>query len=232
MTRFGVLAGLAGAYALGGCALVSHVRDQIQGVSEPLPVDTPAPDGSARPVREHRMIMSKSGPEVKVVTGDRYDGALYGFRSVRYLVINRSAYFGGMAYGSLPGDVGEDLSPLFGYAGVLAGYEGTLMPWPESAKTLPWWMGFDDRNPTLLGYDLNLHLGLTRDLGATIPSGLARNISLEPSVSLSLPMPFFKGVRLALSGGYLYLPLAPEYAGWTFGAHIDTKSFQVQFPVE
>jgi hypothetical protein len=136
---------------------------------------------------------------------------------------------GGTAYGSLPlpGSFGYDLAPLFGYAGVLVGYENRL-PLLASDTPLPDWMGFSGRSTPWLGIDTNLHLGLTQDLANYGPNPLGQNFSLEPSLSLSVPTPFFRGGRLAVSGGYLFLPFEPGYSGWTIGLRFEGKMIETR----
>lgn len=217
--------------ALGGCVFLAQAQNQIQGEPDPTSSAPPSGDGRGHQ-RERRLILIKSGPEVKIIDNARFTGALYGVRSVRYVTFFKPLYFGGMAYGSLPGPIGEDLSPLFGYAGGLVGFEGKIVGGGNEDEVWPWWTGFAGRHPSWLGYDLALHVGLTRDLTNAGPNPLGRNLSLEPSASLSIPTPFFRGSRLAVSGGYLYLPFASDYSGLTIGLRIENKALETKVTID
>ncbi|MEB3198546.1 MAG: hypothetical protein VKP62_15215 [Candidatus Sericytochromatia bacterium] len=213
-----------------GCALLDLVRDQALGeadVTPGLPQATPGP-GQTR-----RVLRTKFGPEIKLIDNARYTGALYGFRSVRHLTFWRPVYVGGMAYGSLPlpNGAGVQLAPLFGYAGLLVGYEWRV-PGLAARGDEPAWLGFSQRNPPWLGLDANLHLGLTQDLASVGPNPLGQNLSLEPSLSLSLPLPFLRGLRLAASGGYLYLPFAADYSGWTISLRVEGKTIETRMLID
>lgn len=145
--------------------------------------------------------MNRGGYEVKFITNDRYEGVLYGVRGVRYLL--PELYVGLMGYGTLPA-IGQELAPAFGTLGLLTGYEGRL--------------------PYRLTYDVNLHAGITRSLSDCSPSPLRDHLSLEPSVSVGVPVPFLTGTRLSLCLGYVALPFAYEFSGPTFGLRWETKS--------
>lgn len=211
---------------LSGCALWDLTRDQVLGEVLPKAAPEPSPIASALP---RHTIRTKFGPEVKFIANERYQGALYGFRSVRYLTFLKPVYVGGTAYGSLPlpGSFGYDLAPLFGYAGVLVGYE-TRLPLLASDAPGPAWLGFAGRTTPWLGIDTNLHIGLTQDLANYGPNPLGQNLSMEPSLSLSIPTPFFRGGRIAVSGGYLVLPFAWDYGGWTIGLRFEGKMIETR----
>jgi hypothetical protein len=222
---------VAAAVASPGCATLEIVRDQLFG--EVDPTTGPPPPGMT-PVggKERRVQRSKFGPEVKVIDNDRFTGALYGFRSVRYLTFLRPVYVGGMAYGTPPlGAAGRDIAPLFGYAGVLVGLE-TRLPGLRGDGGWPGWTGFSDRTPSWLGLDANLHVGLTQDLAHVGPTPLGQNLSLEPSASLSVPTPFVRGSRIGLSVGYLYLPFAADYSGLTVGLRLEAKTVESRFLID
>ncbi|MEB3284376.1 MAG: hypothetical protein VKN33_03715 [Candidatus Sericytochromatia bacterium] len=209
-----------------GCALWDLSRDQVLG--EVLSQPTPEPGSTTSPL-PRRTIRTKFGPEIKFIANERFQGALYGFRSVRFLTFLKSVYVGGTAYGSLPlpGSYGYDLAPLFGYAGILAGYEKRF-PLLTSDTVVPDWLGFSGRSTPWLGFDANLHVGLTQDLANYGPNPLGQNWSIEPSLSLSVPTPFFRGGRLAISGGYLFLPFEPSYSGWTIGLRFEGKLIETR----
>ena len=227
----GSLGLLVALLAGGGCASLELVRDQVFG--EVDPAAAPLPPGMT-PVggKERRVQRSKFGPEVKLIDNDRYTGALYGFRSVRYLTFFRPLYVGGMAYGTPPlGQAGREIAPMFGYAGVLVGLESRL-PGLRGDGQWPSWTGFADRTPSWLGLDANLHVGLTQDLAHVGPNPLGQNLSLEPSASVSLPTPFVRGSRMAVSLGYLYLPFAADYSGWTLGVRLEAKTQETRYLIE
>lgn len=225
------LAACCALVVLPGCATIEIVRDQLFGEVDP---GAPAPPPGLTPVggKERRIQRTKSGPEMKVIDNARYTGALFGVRSVRYLTFFQPVYVGGMAYGTPPfGQAGRDLAPLFGYAGLLVGWE-TRLPALKGDGSWPRWTGFSERSPSWLGLDANLHVGVTQDLAYAGPNPLGQNLSLEPSGSLSVPLPFIRGSRLALSGGYLYLPFAADYSGWTLGLRLELKTLETRFLVD
>jgi hypothetical protein len=136
--------------------------------------------------------LSKGGPEIKFVTQPNFDGFLYGARSMRFPFPEQlpGLYVGAMAYGTLP-LFGASLAPAYGYAGGLVGWEGRL------PGAVSW-----------LSYDLDLHAGLARNLGdASVPFDKSL-VTIEPSVSLGVPVPFFKATRLSAAVGYVVLPFA------------------------
>ena len=112
--------------------------------------------------------LNKGGPEVKFVTQQNFDGFLYGVRSMRFLFPEQlpGLYVGAMAYSTLP-IFGAALVPAYGYAGGLAGWEGRF---PDGLHWLSW--------------DLDLHLGLARNLGdASVPFDKSL-FTIEPSASV------------------------------------------------
>ena len=167
-----------------------------------LEAETPPPTWTAAGLME--LIggrMNRAGYEVKFITNDRYEGLLYGVRGVRYLL--PELYVGLMGYGPLPA-IGQDFAPAFGTLGLLTGYEGRL--------------------PHRLTYDVNVHVGITRSLDDCSPSPLRDQPSIEPSVSLGVPVPFLTGTRLSICAGYVALPFAYAASGPTVSLRWETKT--------
>lgn len=159
---------------------------------------------AAGPAAAEEARLNRAGYELKFITNDRYEGLLYGARAVRYVL--PGTYVGLMGYGNLPA-IGTEVAPAFGTLGLLAGYEGYL--------------------PYRLSYDLNLHVGVTRDLSDCSPSPLRNHLSVEPTVAIGVPippLPFLGAPRISLCVGYVCLPLALWASGPTIGLRWETKS--------
>lgn len=160
-------------------------------------------------LEEGKRSVNKAGPEVKFVYTDQYSGLLYGGRASRFLT--NTIYVGLMAYGDIP-LLGRELAPGFGYTGLLTGYEMRLTPY--------------------LGLDANLHAGILRNNTSTVFDGWQNMFTIEPSVSVWTPIPWFKGTRVALAAGYLVAPMAQGVSGLTMGLHVDFKSLEVKYDME
>ena len=156
-----------------------------------------------------RRQVVKSGPEVKYVLTETYSGVLYGIRGGRFFT--DSLYGGLVGYGAMP-LIGREFAPAFGYLGLLAGHEGRL--------------------PLGLGYDLNLMAAWVQNLTERDVAMLSGQPSVEPSASLSLPVPLLPGARVAFALGYLWMPLSSGLSGPTFGLHLDFKALEYRFAID
>lgn len=179
----------------------------VLGLGAPAAAAPELPEGVK--IESGRASTNKAGPEIKFVNTDSYSGLLYGGRASRY--VTPAFYVGLMAYGDIP-MLGRELAPGFGYTGILTGYE--------------------HRVTSFLGLDANLHAGILRNHTAIVADGWQNMLTLEPSLSVWTPIPWFKGMRLAFSGGYLFAPLAEGVSGLTLGLHVDFKSFELKYDLE
>jgi hypothetical protein len=202
MRGWRVLAGLAAATALPGCAALWPPFDlDLQAASAPSPAPGSRPGAAA----------TRGGFEAKYVDLAGFSGLVYGARAARALRLDPHWYGGLMAYGTLP-VVGKNFAPAFGFGGVQAGWEGKLFGG--------------------LHADLGLLAGLTSDMSECSPSPLGRQAILEPTAALGLGLPFPRGGRLSLVVGGLVLPMALMDSGFSVGLRFETKSIAVSVASE
>jgi hypothetical protein len=202
MRGWRVLAGLAAATALPGCAaLWPPFELDLQAANAPSPVPGSRPGAAA----------TRGGFEAKYVDLAGFSGVVYGVRTARALRIDPHWYGGLMAYGTLP-VIGKNVAPAFGFGGVQAGWEGKLFG--------------------RLHLDLGLLAGLTGDMSECSPSPLGRQAILEPTAALGLGLPFPRGGRLSLVVGGLVLPMSPMDSGFSVGLRFETKSIAVSVASE
>lgn len=157
----------------------------------------PAPGQTAK------SSVNRSGPEVKYVDMAGFSGFLYGARALRHFGALPHAYVGVMGYGTLP-FIGDELGPSFGYLGLLGGWD---------ARPLPW-----------LYVDTGLLVGVTQDLVKGTTNPFARQVTVEPSLAVGVPV--IMGWRLSVVGGSLMLPMSGEFGGWTVGLRAEQKSME------
>lgn len=162
---------------------------------------------SPAPGQVPKSSVNRAGPEAKYVDLAGFSGFLYGARAVRHLGAWPQAYAGIMAFGTLP-VIGDELGPSFGYVGALAGWEARPWPW--------------------LYVDTGLLVGATSDLAKDTPNPLGRQLTVEPSLAVGVPLPWPvpAGWRLSVVGGGLMLPMAGEFTGWTLGLRAEQKSLE------
>ncbi|MEB3285245.1 MAG: hypothetical protein VKN33_08170 [Candidatus Sericytochromatia bacterium] len=168
-----------------------------------------APDApQAAPGAEYNQTYNKVGFETKYVSLAGFDGLLSGGRAVQYFGFNRSVYAGLMFFGTVP-FVTKDWTPVFGYSGLQAGYEGYFGP---------------------LDYDATVLVGATSNLSECTPNPLGQQLTVEPGFSLGMRLPFLDGLHISVVYGLLVLPLALESSGWTVGLRLDQKSLSATVP--
>lgn len=145
----------------------------------------------------------RAGPEVKYVDMAGFSGFLYGARALRHFAAFPRAYVGVMGYGTLP-LIGDELGPSFGYLGLLGGWDARPVEW--------------------LYLDTGLLVGVTQDLVKGTTNPFARQVTLEPSVAVGVPV--ILGWRLSVVAGSLMLPMSGEFGGWTVGLRAEQKSME------
>ena len=200
--------GQARGWAWGAVVAIAAGMTPGCGLLRVMDHDFTAPGAPApAPGQQAKSSVNRAGPEAKYVDVAGFSGFLYGARAVRHLAPWPAAYGGFMAYGTLP-VIGDELGPSFCYLGGLAGWEFRPTTW--------------------LYLDTGLLVGFTTDVFKGTPNPLGRQLTLEPSVALGVPMPWPvpAGWRLSVVGGCLMLPMAGEFTGWTFGLRAEQKSLE------
>jgi hypothetical protein len=167
----------------------------------------PQRDISQLDMQSAQQSVTASGLEVKVLPSLGHGngvGILVGGGFVRFL--NESFFAGGGGFGGTL--VGRpDQNGGFGYGGFIAGWE--------------------IRASGKLSFDTTLLLG--GGGGTPAPGDKASGFVVEPSLAINWA-PFGKGVRLGITGGYLFLLGSPSLSGFVTGLKLEFKAFSLSWP--
>jgi hypothetical protein len=166
----------------------------------------PRTDLSQPDLTSARQTVTVSGLEVEVLPSLGHGngtGILAGLRFVRFL--GDSIFIGGGAFaGPLVGR--PDQTGGFGYGGFIADWEA--------------------RVAEPLSFDLQLLIG--GGGGTPAPGDQAAGFVLEPKLALGWS-PSGKGLRVGLTGGYLFLPGSPSLSGFVVGLRLEFKAFSLSW---
>ena len=166
----------------------------------------PQRDISQLDLQSATQTVTASALEIKVLYGlspSNGVGILFGGRLVRFLT--DSFFYGGGGFGGTL--VGRPVQAGgFGYGGFIAGWE--IKPKDK------------------LSLDAMLLLG--GGGGTPAPGDQAAGLVVEPSLNINWAL--VKGLRLGLTGGYLFLVGSSSLSGFTTGLKLETKSFNLSWP--
>jgi hypothetical protein len=166
----------------------------------------PQRDTSQLDMQSARQSVTATAFDIKVLYGLSQSngvGILFGGRLVSFLT--HAFFFGGGGFGGTL--VGRSVqNGGFGYGGFIAG--GEIKP--------------SDK----LSLDAMLLLG--GGGGTPAPGDQAAGFVVEPGVNINCAL--VKGLRLGLTGGYLFLIGSPSLSGFVTGLKLETKSFNLSWP--
>ena len=167
----------------------------------------PQRDISQLDMQSAKQSVTVSGLEVKVLPSLGHSngvGILVGGRFVQFL--NGSFFTGGGGFGGTL--VGRpDQNGGFGYGGFIGGWE--------------------IRAGDKLSFDTTLLLG--GGGGTPAPGDQASGFVVEPSLAINWA-PLGKGLRLGITGGYLFLLGSPSLSGFTTGLKLEFKAVSLSWP--
>lgn len=166
----------------------------------------PQRDISQLDIQSATQTVTASGFEVKMLLGLKHDngtGILAGGKFARFLT---DAFFiGGGGFGGTLVDRPVQ-SGGFGYGGFIGGWEA--------------------RVGHKLSFDTALLIG--GGGGTPAPGDQASGFVVEPSLNINWAL--VKGLRLGLTGGYLFLIGSPSLSGFTAGLKLEFKAFSLSWP--
>jgi hypothetical protein len=167
----------------------------------------PQRDISQLDLKSAQQSVTVSGFQIKVLPAlskSNGTGVLLGGQLVQF--INELFFFGGGGYGgTLIGRAGQNGG--FGYGGFIAGLEA--------------------RPGDRLCFDIALLLG--GGGGTPAPGDQASGFVVEPSLGIEW-VPHAKGLRVGITGGYLFLPGSPSLSGFSIGFKLEFKAFNLSWP--
>ena len=166
----------------------------------------PRRDVSQLDIENAAQNVTASDIEVKALYGLKHNngvGILVGGRFTQYLT--DAFYLGGGGFGGTLVDRPVQ-SGGFGYGGFIGGLEARL--------------------GNKLSFNTELLIG--GGGGTPAPGDQASGFLVEPDLHINWALA--KGLRLGLTGGYLFLVGSPSLSGFTTGLKLEFKSFSLSWP--